>query len=104
LDDKVKSSSPYREILRQLEYELAEVILNDTNEKIKTVLAHLINPDLLYPVKFVESNREYRMQHDTTLVSKTKLSKTEFACRFTRLLKENGYEHYKNKDEKKNLI
>ena len=101
LGDKASSSSPYREILRQLEYELAEVILNDTNEKIKTVLAHLVNPDFLDPVKFVENNREYRMQRDTTLVSKTKLSEAEFARRFTRLLKENGYEHYKNKDVKK---
>ena len=101
LGDKVNSSSPYREILRQLEYELAEVILNDTNEKIKTVLAHLVNPGFLDPVKFVEKNREYRMQRDTTLVSKTKLSQAEFARRLTRLLKENGYEHYKNKDEKK---
>jgi retron-type reverse transcriptase len=101
LGDKAKSSSSYREILRQLEYKLAEVILNDTNEKIKTVLAHLINPDLLDPVKFVENNREYRVQRDTTLVSKTKLSEAEFARRFTRLLKENGYEFYKNKDEEK---
>ena len=101
LGDKVNASSPYREILRQLEYELTEVILNDTNEKIKTVLAHLVNPDFLDPVKFVENNRNYRMQRDITLVSKTKLSEAEFARRFTRLLKENGYEHYKNKDEKK---
>jgi retron-type reverse transcriptase len=101
LGDKVSASSPYRKILRQLEYELAEVILNDTNEKIKTVLAHLVNPDFLDPVKFVENNRKYRMQRDITLVSKTKLSEAEFARRFTCLLKENGYEHYKNKDEKK---
>ena len=101
LGDKVNSSTPYREILRILEYELAEVVLNDTNEKIKTLLAHLVNPDLLDPVKYVKNNRGYAMQRDTTLISKTKLSEAEFARRFTRLLKENNYEHYKNSDEKR---
>ena len=101
LGDKVNLSTSYREILRKLEYELSEVILNDTNEKVTTLLAHLVNPDLLDPVKYVKSNRSYATQRDTTLISKTKLSEAEFARRFTHLLKENGYEHYKNKDEKR---
>ena len=69
--------------------------------KIKTLLAHLVNPDLLDPVKHVKNNRDDAMQRDTTLISKTKLSEAEFARRFTRLLKENNYEYYKNSDEKR---
>lgn len=101
LGDNVKHNSPYRLILRELESKLAEVIMNDTNENIKKVLGHLINPDLLDPVKTNINVGSYSMQRDTTLISKTKLSEAEFARRFTKLLKENGYEHYKNKDESK---
>ena len=46
LGDKVKHSSPYRKILRELEVELAKVILNETDQRIKFVLAYLMNPDL----------------------------------------------------------
>ena len=67
-------------------------------------MAHLVNPDLLDQVKYVKNNRKYVTQRDNTLISKTKLSEAEFARRFTRLLKENGYEHYKNKDEKKFVL
>lgn len=101
LGDKVKFNSSYREILRKLEFDLTEVILNDTNKKITTVLAHLINPELLGSPKTIESTRLYSMDRDTTLISKTKLSESEFARRFTYLLKKNGFEHYKNKNEKK---
>jgi group II intron reverse transcriptase/maturase len=101
LGDNVKHNSPYRVILRELESKLAETIMNDTNENIKKVLGHLINPELLDPVKTNVNIGSYSMQRDTTLISKTKLSEAEFARRFTKFLKENGYEHYKNKDESK---
>ena len=101
LGDKVTPDSPYRVILRQLESELADVIMNDANEKIKTVLGHLVNPELLDPVKIVKDNKSNYLTRDNTLISKTKLSEAEFARRFTDVLKNYGYEHYKQKDRKK---
>ena len=101
LGNEVKASDSYRAILRELESKLAEVIMNDTNENIKKVLGHLIKPELLDPVKVNTNIGGYSMQRDTTLISETKLSEAEFARRFTNLLKVNGYEHYKKKDEKK---
>jgi len=101
LGDEGKVNSKYREILRELESKLTEVIVNDTNENIKKILGHLINPKLLDLSEINENLGVYSMQRDTNLISRIKLSETEFIRRFTKLLKTNGYEHYKNRDLKK---
>jgi group II intron reverse transcriptase/maturase len=101
LGDEVEANSSYREIVRQLESNLVEVIMNDTNESIKEILGHLTNPKLLNPPEINKNPGGYSMQRDTTLISKTKLSEAEFARRFTKLLETNGYEYYKKKDPKK---
>jgi len=101
LGDNININSSYRQILRELEEKLADVILNDTNEKIRTVLTHLIKPEFLDPTKENNNIGEYSFQRDTTLISKTKLSEAEYARRFTDILCKEGYEHYKHKEVKK---
>jgi group II intron reverse transcriptase/maturase len=101
LGDEMKSNSPYRVILRELESKLAEVIMNDTNKNIKEVLSYLIKPEFLDSTKINTNVKGYNMERNTSLISETKLSESEFARRFTNLLKINGYEHYKNKNESK---
>lgn len=99
--DKITSKSSYRAILRELERKLSDVILNDTNKNLKKLFSALFKPEYLEPVKYVSSNHEFSMERDTTLITKSKLSEAEFARRFTELLKENGFEHYKLKDIRK---
>ena len=101
LGDEVDAKSSYREILRKLELNLIEVIINDTNENIKKTLELLTDPKLLDSPEINENPGGYSTQRDTTLISKAKLSEAEFARRFTKLLEMNGYEYYKKKDPNK---
>lgn len=102
LGEKINSKSPYKKILRELESNLAEVIMNDTNENIKKVLSSLIKPEFLNPIKFSISKQDISFgSRDTTRIYQSKFLELEFAPRFTELLKINGYEHFKNKNVSK---
>ena len=101
LGDEGKVNSTYREILRELESKLTEVIINDTNETIKILLGHLTNPKFLYSSEINENIRNYSMQRDIVLISESKLLEMEFSRKFIKLLKINEYEYYKNKNLKK---
>lgn len=100
LGNKVNYRSSYREILREFEFKLADVILNDINQNLKELFSFLIKPEYLNSIKNIyNSNKNTSYTHkNVTLINKFKLSETEFARRFTNLLKENGFEHYKYKN------
>jgi hypothetical protein len=90
----------FREILRELETHIAEVILNDTNKQIKSLLVNLINPTLINTTPEIASNKTYTFNRTTTFIRKTPMSQANFARKFTSILKANGFECYKNKDLK----
>lgn len=98
-DGKIKST--YREIIRKLESKIVEVIISDTNENIQKILRYLTNSKFLNLSENKESIKNYLTCRNTALISKTKLPEVEFARRFTKLLKINGYEHYRNESLKK---
>jgi len=97
-DHKITSKSSYREILRELEQKLSAGILNDTNDKLKHLFSALFKSDYLDSPKYVPNGHNFSMERNTTLITKSKLSESEFARRFTEVLKVNGFEHYKLKN------
>lgn len=101
LSDETKANSTYREILRELELRLMEVINNETNKNIKNFSGHLIHLKLVDLFDINENNGGNFTRCHTVLTSKTKFPKAGFIQKFTELLKINGYEYYKNRDQKK---
>lgn len=101
LNDEEKTGSKYREIIRELQSKLTNLILNDTQENIKIFLKRLIHSKLLDLSEITQNFKTYFTQRNTTLISKIKIPASELIQKFSKLLKINKYEHYRNWDLKK---
>jgi retron-type reverse transcriptase len=97
VDNEFIKTKNFREILRELETNIAKVILNDTNKKIKTLLASLITPALMNPLKGTAPNKN-SFNKNVTFFSKSHMFEAHFASKFTDLLKNNGFEWAKKKN------
>jgi len=95
LNNKVTSKSSFREILRELELKLSDTILNGTNKNLKKLFSFLFKSEYLEYKKEVSNTYSFSIKKDIT---KFKLLEVEFVKRFTKLLKANGFEHYKSKN------
>lgn len=93
--------SNYRDLLRNLENSLSEIILNDTNKKITKLLNNLFDDNLKDDIVEIEGKPKGFKSKDVSVISKTPLSKSAFARKITECLKSEGFQHYSKKDPKK---
>lgn len=103
LDRDVNHYTTVREVLRELEDKLAEVILSDCNKNIQTLLGHLINPKLLTPLEENKTLGQFNFNNTSSLVSRSALSESEFARRFSDILKKEKLQYYRKYDSTNNI-
>lgn len=91
----------FRDLLRTLEKKLTDVILNDTNQKIKTLLGSLFDDKLQDEVVSKSRVPKGSANRDNTIISKTLFSQAAFARKFTDCLKREGFQYYSAKNPEK---
>jgi hypothetical protein len=101
IKDDESNFNNFREILRILEKKLADIILYDSNEKIKTILVSLFNDNLLNTPNIEKVGNGSYASKNVTIIYKTKMSQTSFAQKLTECLKAEGFQHYNTKVPKK---
>lgn len=82
-----------RGVLRKLESNLANVVMDGANKKIQFVLKNLFDTE---PIGTVPSS-VLRLDKEFTLIAPIKLSESNLARKLTDVLKIEGFEHYKQK-------
>jgi hypothetical protein len=89
--------SNFRDLLRILEKKLADIILYDTNEKMKSIFKSLFDKEILdEPV--IKNGYFYGYAgKDSTVTSKSKLNLSSFARHFSEILQREGFQYSTSK-------
>lgn len=87
-----------RGILRKLESNLIDVIMSDTNKKIRILFKSLFDSKPIDTVLGNIANSTSASDESSTLITPFKLSESDLARRLTNILKIEGFEHYKRKE------
>lgn len=89
--------SNFRDLLRILEKKLADTILYDTNEKMKSIFKSLFDEETLNEPVMIDGCSHDFAGKDNTVISKSKLTFSSFARRFTKILQREGFQYSTNK-------